>query len=108
MPESRTSPDPRYTRRWKNLRAKVLEQSSHCWICGKPLRKDLPGTHRLGPTVDHVVEPGPDGDWFDESNLAACCRSCNSRKGQAYGVRLKRERIRLRARARELNPSRPW
>ncbi len=100
--------DPRSTRRWRNLRARVLARSTHCSLCGKPLRKDLPGTHRLGPTVDHIIEPGPDGDWFDETNLAAACKRCNSSKGQRYGVRLKQARIRANAARRELNPSRAW
>jgi 5-methylcytosine-specific restriction endonuclease McrA len=115
MGEPRGRPDIRDTRRWKKTRAHVL--ATRAPICGvaecicptgRAIDLSLPGTHRWGPSVDHVIELDAGHDPYDEANLVPAHSACNGRKGQRYGLKKKREAIRLRAQARELNPSRVW
>lgn len=70
---ARRSPSNRVTstQRWKRVRLRVLERDNWtCRYCGGP-----------ATTVDHVDPVVRGGDPFDERNLVAACKSCNSRKG---------------------------
>lgn len=84
--------DPKYagrsSRQWKRLRARVLEDSDICWLCGQP----------GADTADHVI-PRSVAPHLAESldNLAPAHRSCNSRRG-----------ARLVEAARPLPTSRRW
>ncbi len=62
--------------RWQAVRARVLARDNHtCGYCG-----------REATTVDHIVAKA-NGGSDDESNLIACCTSCNGRKGAKVVVR---------------------
>jgi 5-methylcytosine-specific restriction endonuclease McrA len=55
--------------RWTAIRVKILERDNYiCGYCGKKAR-----------TVDHI-HPKSKGGTEDESNLIACCKSCNQIK----------------------------
>ena len=61
------------SKQYKDNRAQVLADNPQCYICG-----------RNANTVDHLLEVDR-GGTHDIENLAPCCTSCNSRKGQSYG-----------------------
>lgn len=69
-------------RKWREFRTQVLATYQPiCHICGKSIDLTLPGTHRLGPTVDHLVPRSRGGSWFDINNCRPAHLSCNSGKG---------------------------
>jgi 5-methylcytosine-specific restriction endonuclease McrA len=61
------------SKQYKENRARVLADNPTCYICG-----------RHAQTVDHLLEVDR-GGTHDMENLAPCCLSCNSRRGQKYG-----------------------
>ena len=61
------------SKQYKDNRAQVLADNPNCYICG-----------RHATTVDHLLEVDR-GGTHDIENLASCCVSCNSKKGQRYG-----------------------
>lgn len=58
----------------KRMRAIVLADESHCWICGKPAHPNDPLTY------DHVA-PRKDGVDNSRANSRAAHASCNYRRG---------------------------
>ena len=58
----------------RRMRAQVLAQEHHCWICGKPGSNDDPLTY------DHVIARTDGGD-NSRANARAAHASCNSRRG---------------------------
>ena len=64
-----------YDSAWRRLRLKILDRDNWiCYLCNKVL---------IGSdaTVDHIVAKSIAPDRrLDPTNLAACCRTCNSRK----------------------------
>lgn len=65
------------TRAWRELRAEVLRTSNICGICGDPIDLSLPGTHRDGPTVNHIVSRHHGGQAV-RSNLEPAHNRCNA------------------------------
>ena len=66
-----------YDARWQRLRLVVLDRDGRrCRWCTGP-----------ADTVDHVVALADGGARLDPANLVACCRSCNSRRGQLVATR---------------------
>ena len=66
------------SKQYKTNRAQILADNPQCYICG-----------RHAQTVDHLLEVDR-GGTDDIENLAPCCTSCNSRRGQRYGEEKKR------------------
>lgn len=67
----------RSTRTFKRMRARLLEQSDICWLCGQP----------GADTADHVIplSVAPEmGESMD--NLQPAHRGCNSSKGARLGL----------------------
>jgi 5-methylcytosine-specific restriction endonuclease McrA len=63
-----------YGAAWQAISRAVLARDGYrCRYCGG-----------LASTTDHVVAKAR-GGTDDPSNLVACCRSCNSKKGTASG-----------------------
>jgi len=60
---------------WQKMRIRILNRDNWtCYLCNKKL---------IGSdaTVDHITPLAKDmSSRLDAANLAACCRSCNSRK----------------------------
>lgn len=77
----------RKTHRYQTARKNVLVRDRGiCWLCGRP----------GATTADHVVPLAMGGHPYDEANLRAAHRSCNSRRGAAVVERT------------ELDTSRAW
>jgi 5-methylcytosine-specific restriction endonuclease McrA len=51
-----------------------------CKLCGKKVNKELPTSHPMGATLDHIV-PVSQGGLHIKENVQLAHRMCNSRKG---------------------------
>lgn len=78
--------------RRRQLRARVLREETHCWLCGLPVDKTL-GPHLDGsPEVDEVVPVSMGGDPLDRNNTRLAHRLCNVRRGEQTKQALKARR----------------
>jgi 5-methylcytosine-specific restriction endonuclease McrA len=69
------------TRRWQAFRASIIRTSKpYCHICTEFIDVTLPGTHRDGPTVDHLIPRALGGAVWDKGNVALAHQHCNARK----------------------------
>lgn len=68
-------------REWERLKDVVCPPGSICWLCGKPIRFDVPPRHPLSRSVDHVVALKLGGHPTALSNLRPAHYGCNSSKG---------------------------
>lgn len=59
-----------------------------CHICKRKIDMTLPGLHRMGPTVDHLV-PVSQGGTNDTLNLALAHRECNTRRSNRGPAQLR-------------------
>lgn len=65
-----------YDRRWAKAKKRYLATHPTCVYCAQE------GRIRPANTVDHIVpHKGNTGMFWNVNNWAACCRRCNSRKG---------------------------
>jgi hypothetical protein len=84
-------PARRARTRW--LAAQV---DARCWLCGELVDLALAGSHRDGPTVDHVYPQSTGGPVYDPSLWRLAHNRCNARRGAAPPS------------ATTTPPSRPW
>ena len=81
--------DPRSSRQWQKLRARILARDA--WTCR--IRGD--GCTVTATTVDHIVAVADGGPMWDPSNLRAACVHCNCGRPQRNrGANLTRLRYR--------------
>jgi len=74
--------DPRYkTSEWKRVRRRVLDRDGY--VC--QIRLD--GCLTEADQVDHIVPAAAGGEFYDDRNLRACCRRCNSKRARRTKVR---------------------
>jgi len=69
------------TAAWKKVRATVIREEDVCWLCHKPVDKDLKWPDKQCAVVDHIV-PFVDGGTDDRENLHMAHNSCNLKKGK--------------------------
>lgn len=69
-----------FRQEYERNKKKILMSQDICGICGKPVDKSLPGTHPLGPTIDHIIPIAKGGHPGDISNLQLAHRACNRQK----------------------------
>jgi 5-methylcytosine-specific restriction enzyme A len=80
---------PVYGHTWKRVRLEVLARDHYeCQIRG-------PRCQGRATLVDHIIPVARGGAWYDQANLRASCRSCNT--ARAYAGFVSRSR-----------PSREW
>lgn len=78
------------------LRARVFAYwGTTCHLCGEPIDMSLPGIHRRGPTIDHLL-PHSLGGADEVGNCRPAHLSCNASRGNGTRGR------------RRTNPSRLW
>jgi 5-methylcytosine-specific restriction endonuclease McrA len=65
---------------WWKVQAQVFAEETDCWWCGKWVDQQLPRTHPMGRTVDHVLEMWQGGDPLDRANCRLAHRRCNTAK----------------------------
>lgn len=71
--------DRAYTRRRDALRKQARKSDAPCHLCGKPIQWDVPYTHPLAFTADHLTPIALGGSMTGP--LKPAHRSCNSRRG---------------------------
>ena len=73
--------DPRHTKQWLHLAKRMVQPGSICWLCGTPIRFDVPPRSRWSGSLDHVIPIAirPDLAW-SPANLMPAHVGCNSRK----------------------------
>lgn len=62
--------DPRTTRKWKELAARIIERDGVCCVCGTD--ENL--------SVDHIIPISAGGAVWDEENLVTMCMTHNRQK----------------------------
>lgn len=72
-----------FRQEYERNKKKVLLSQDTCGICGKPFDKSLPGTHPMGPTIDHINPIVRGGHPADINNLQLAQRSCNRQKSDS-------------------------
>lgn len=65
----------------------VQRDGDKCHLCGKRVDLSLPGTHRMGPTVDHLL-PISAGGLDELANVRLAHLSCNCARGARGTVQL--------------------
>jgi 5-methylcytosine-specific restriction endonuclease McrA len=84
---------------WNKLRALVFSEETDCWICGKWVDQELPRTHPMSRTVDHVVQLSHGGPPLDRANCRLAHRRCNGRRAVRPGARRPRRWVAVDSRA---------
>jgi 5-methylcytosine-specific restriction endonuclease McrA len=82
--------------RRRTLRARVIARDTHCWLCKRPIDKNLntvPGKHGpkcrrddchgcvphpLRAEVHELIPVSRGGSPYDPKNCVLCCRQCNN------------------------------
>lgn len=65
----------------------VARDGRRCHLCRKMVDVSLPGTDRMGPTVDHLV-PIADGGLDELANVRLAHRQCNCARGRGGDIQL--------------------
>lgn len=90
---------PRSTHTYQTARQACIDTgaANHtpCAWCGRPIDYQLPGTHRWGPTADHIHELARGGPITGP--LRPMHQRCNAQRG-----------AQLAAQLRQRQPSRQW
>lgn len=73
--------DPRGSRRWRELRARVLAEESTCWLCQQAIDPAVAYPHRMSGSADHVVPMLLGGAPLDRANVRAAHLGCNRDRG---------------------------
>ena len=66
---------------WRNARRRVMERDGHRCKMGAP------GCLGVADQVDHIVPAAAGGAFYDDHNLRAICRRCNSRRANQEKAR---------------------
>lgn len=70
------------------LRMIIDRDGDRCHLCRKPVDMSLPGTHKLGPTIDHLIPISANGlDCF--TNVALAHWHCNIKRGATGPAQLR-------------------
>lgn len=76
---------------WNKLRAQVFAEESNCWICAQYVDQDLPRTHPMSRTVDHIMQLSHGGPPLDRQNCRLAHRRCNGRRAERPNTRRRRK-----------------
>jgi 5-methylcytosine-specific restriction endonuclease McrA len=63
------------------LRARVLREETHCWLCKLPVDKTLPHGLPGSPEIDEVIPVSKGGSPYERSNCRLAHRLCNQKRG---------------------------
>lgn len=63
--------------RRRRLVARIKATSTHCALCGHPLRPDLPWPHDLSTVIDEDLPRARGGNPLDPANTNAMHNRCN-------------------------------
>ncbi|MEU5838551.1 HNH endonuclease [Streptomyces diacarni] len=63
------------------IRARVLREETHCWLCGQPVDVKMPHGMPDSPEVDEITPVSKGGSPYDRKNCRLAHRLCNQRRG---------------------------
>lgn len=63
------------------IRARVIREETHCWLCGNPVDKALHYLDPQAPEMDEIVPVSKGGSPYDRKNARLAHRLCNQRRG---------------------------
>lgn len=66
----------------------IARDGNRCHLCNRTVDMTLPGTHKQGPTIDHLIPLSAGGDDV-LSNVALAHRSCNCARGSRGPAQLR-------------------
>jgi 5-methylcytosine-specific restriction endonuclease McrA len=73
--------------RWRAIAARVYEEEELCWLCGRFVNQELPRTHPMSRSADHLIQLQHGGDEYDRSNARLAHYGCNStRSNRLRGI----------------------
>lgn len=70
----------RYSANFLRAQAQCFAEETHCWVCRRWVDQELPPTHPMGRTADHVIPLWQGGQPTDRGNLRLCHRRCNTER----------------------------
>jgi 5-methylcytosine-specific restriction endonuclease McrA len=73
--------------RRRQVRAQVLAEETHCWICGQVVDKTLHYLNGGAPQVDELLPVSLGGSPIDRTNCRLAHRNCNIRRGNGTKIR---------------------
>jgi len=63
------------------VRARVLREETHCWLCNLAVDKTLPHGQQGSPEIDEVIPVSKGGSPYDRANCRLSHRLCNQKRG---------------------------
>ena len=75
------NPRRKHSTRRDRVRARVLYEEDHCWLCGQKVDKTLPHGQPGSPEVDEVLPVSLGGSPYDRKNCRLSHRICNQKRG---------------------------
>jgi 5-methylcytosine-specific restriction endonuclease McrA len=81
VPSPKSNPRQANGHRRRKVRAQVLREETHCWLCGELVDKTLPAGLPGSPEVDEIVPVSLGGSPFDRSNCRLSHRIHNQQRG---------------------------
>lgn len=76
-----------YRRKQAALKRRTSTERLPCHLCGEPIDTNLPASHKLSFTADHM-EPLANGGHLVRNELRPAHRACNSRRGNTVTVEI--------------------
>lgn len=65
----------------RKIRAQVLREEHHCWICGQTVNTQLTHGQPLSPEIDEILPVSRGGNPLDRTNCRLAHRICNQKRG---------------------------
>jgi len=90
--KSKRNPRVANGHRRRQLRAQVLAEEDHCWLCGGWVDKELPAGHPMAAEVDEVLPVSLGGNPYDRANCRLAHRLHNQQRGNGLG-HVRRSRV---------------
>lgn len=103
--------NPRYANghRRRKLRQRILNEETHCAICGHPVDVTLTHGHDASPEIHELIPLSRGGNPLDRDNCRLTHRACNRAQGNRLPGEQHTPRDRQRAAAAApLKTSRNW
>ena len=70
------NPRRKHSTRRDRVRARVLYEETHCWLCGQKVDKSHPRGQPGSPEIDEVLPVSLGGDPYDRKNCRLAHRLC--------------------------------
>jgi len=84
----------RLRNKWMRLQLKTNRDEAGgltCNICGRKGLNPFTKYEKQLAVLDHIVEIGRNGSWYDPNNFQVACYCCNDRKNDKWQKKLRRE-----------------